>query len=119
MGGIVIVDDQQVARTGIRALLDSHHLPVSGLAEDGKEAVEKVKKLQPSVVLLYINMPRMDGILAAYERRRVAPATKIIFLSIHDRPPFVDLTRMGDGFVAKQNAGKELIPALQRLLLEV
>jgi len=117
MPAILIVDDLPVARTAIRALLDSHSIPVSGEAKNGKEAVEKVKKLRPSLVLLDINMPEMDGILAAYEIHRISPATKIVFLTIHDYPPFLEITRMlGCDCVPKAAAAKELTPTLHRLL---
>lgn len=115
--GILIADDLPVARIAIRALLDSHSIPVIGEAQNGKEAVEEVTKLRPDLVLLDINMPEMDSILAAYEIRRISPATKIVFLTIHHYPPFVEITRMlGHGCVPKAAAGSELIPTLQRLL---
>jgi len=86
---ILIVDDHHAARTTLRELLDCHSFQVCGDAQNGKEAIEKVMELKPDIVLLDINMPVMDGITAAYEIRRVAPATKIVFLTIRDGPLFV------------------------------
>jgi DNA-binding NarL/FixJ family response regulator len=73
-------------------------------------------ELKPDIVLLDINMPVMDGIKAAYEIRRLAPATKIVFLTIHDKPELIQSSQMwSHGFVTKSAAGTELIPTLHRL----
>jgi DNA-binding NarL/FixJ family response regulator len=114
---ILIVDDHFAARTTIRSLLDWHSFQVCGDAKDGKEAIDKVIELKPDIVLLDINMPVMDGITAAYEIRRISPATKIVFLTIHDAPANVQRTRLwAHGFVPKAAAGTELIPTLNRIL---
>jgi DNA-binding NarL/FixJ family response regulator len=116
---ILIADDNSVARTTIRALLDWHSFQVCGEAKDGKEAIEKVIELKPDIILLDINMPELNGVKAAYEIRRVSPMTKIVFLTIHNTPATKQATRMwSHGFVSKSAAGTELIPTLQRLAQE-
>lgn len=113
---ILIADDNSVARTTIRALLDWHSFQVCGEAKNGKEAIEKVMELKPDVILLDINMPELNGVKAAYEIRRVSPTTKIVFLTIHDTPGTKQVTKLwSHGFVAKSAAGTELIPTLARL----
>lgn len=115
---ILLVDDYPVVRKTIRNLLDAYSLDVCGEAEDGKEAIERVKELQPDLVLLDINMPKMNGIQAAFEIRQLLPATKILFLSVHEcSPEALSAIRVlgADGFVAKSDAGTELIRALRRL----
>jgi len=63
-----------------------------------------------------INMPIMNGIAAATEIRRIAPSTKIVFLTVHDGPAFQAGTKpWAHGFVCKSEAGKELIPTLERV----
>jgi|SRR6516225_2723312 DNA-binding NarL/FixJ family response regulator len=115
---ILIVDDHPLTRNAIRRLLDGDSFHICGEAKDGKEAVEKVVELKPDLVLLDISMPVMNGIKAAVEIRRIAPATKIIFLTNHDTPAIVDATRtLADGFVPKSAAGAELIPTLNSLTL--
>jgi DNA-binding NarL/FixJ family response regulator len=85
-------------------------------AADGEEALAKVRKLRPDIVLLDINMPVMNGIQAAYEVHRIAPFTKVIFLTIHDaRETAAVLRNMADGFITKSSLGIELIPAVKRL----
>jgi DNA-binding NarL/FixJ family response regulator len=114
---ILIVDDHVLTRTAIRSFLESHSFHVCGEAEDGKEAIEKVVDLKPDLVLLDMSMPVMNGIKAAVEIRRVAPATKIVFLTNHDIPIIVDATRtLAEGFVRKSAAVAELIPTLNRVV---
>jgi len=84
------VDDHLGARIAVRELLDWHAFQVCGEAKDGQEAVERVIELKPDVVVLDINMPRMNGIKAAEEIRRISPQTKIVFLTIHDGPEFAN-----------------------------
>ena len=113
---ILIADDNSIARTTIRALLDWHSFQVCGEAKNGKEAIERVMELKPDIVLLDINMPELNGVKAAYEIRRVSPSTKIVFLTIHNTPATKQITKMwSHGFVAKSAAGTELIPTLDRL----
>ena len=81
--GVLVVDDHSVTRSTIRSVLTRHSFPVCGEAENGKQAVEKVKELRPEVVLLDIEMPVMNGIQAAREIRRISPSTKILFFTIH------------------------------------
>ncbi len=119
MAGILVVDDHHVARNTIRELLDAHAISVCGEAEDGRQALDQVKALQPDLVLLDINMPVMNGIQAAFEIRRIAPETKILFFTVQECTPEAQaaVRLLGaDGFVSKSHAGTELIPALKRLL---
>jgi two-component system chemotaxis response regulator CheY len=114
---ILIVDDAPVARNAIRALLDCDSFQVCGEAKNGKEAVDLVGELKPDVVLLDINMPVMDGLTAAGEIRRLSPATKIVFLTLHDDFRLQARTRLfSDGFVAKSEAGTKLIPTLTGII---
>jgi DNA-binding NarL/FixJ family response regulator len=113
---ILIVDDHLAVRNTLRTLLDWHSFQVCGDAKDGKEAIEKVVELKPDVVLMDINMPVMNGIAAATEIRRLAPGTKIIFLTMHDGPGFrVGTKQWAHGFVPKAEAGTELIATLRQV----
>jgi DNA-binding NarL/FixJ family response regulator len=113
---ILIVDDHLGTRITVRHLLDWGSFEVCGEAKDGKEAIEKVIELKPDIVLLDISMPGMNGITACHEIRRISPATKIVFLTLHDGPGFEAGTRPWvHGFVPKSSAGIDLIPTLNRL----
>ena len=113
---ILIVDDNQTARTTVRSLLEWHAFYVCGEAASGQEAVAKVKQLKPEIVILDINMPGMNGIQAAYGIRQIAPWMKIVFLTVHNIPEVAKSSRLlGHAFVPKSAAGTDLIPTLNRL----
>ena len=113
---ILIVDDLAIVRSGIRSLLREHSFRVCGEAAEGREAIEKTRELKPDIVLMDISMPGMNGVRAAYEIRRVAPATKVVFLTVHNLPAVALSTRRwADGFVSKAVAGTQLIPLLNSL----
>jgi len=75
---ILIVDDEALVRRTARSLL-CDLVDVCHEAENGQQAVEKVKELKPDLVSLDISMPVMNGLRAAYEIRQIAPSTKIVF----------------------------------------
>lgn len=116
---IVVADDQRFVRTTLRSLLARQRHWKIYEAENGKAALEKVRKEKPHVVVMDIVMPEMSGIEAAYEIRRLAPETKIILISSYYTPEeAAHLARLfGDGnFIPKAEAGKELVNAVSRLL---
>jgi DNA-binding NarL/FixJ family response regulator len=117
---VLIVDDQKATRKSVRALLRHHSIEVCGEAENGKEAIEKVKSLRPDIVLLDINMPVMNGFEAAYEIRRIAPSIKIVFFTIHGDLEHKTAARLFGihEFVDKAAAGTQLVPALKRLSVD-
>ena len=59
---VVIADDQEIVRSGIRLILEAHGIDVLGEATDGREAVDLARRLRPDVVLVDIRMPRLDGL---------------------------------------------------------
>src|SRR6266566_843598 len=82
---ILIADDHELVRRGLRSLLASRTgWNVCGEAKDGLEAVEKAKQLHPDVVLLDITMPEMNGLDAARLIRKDDPTMEIVILSQHD-----------------------------------
>jgi DNA-binding NarL/FixJ family response regulator len=115
---ILLVDDFQRIRTGLRSLLASESLEICGEAENGREAIERVRELHPDLVLLDIVMPVMNGLEAARQIHQIAPSTKIIFFTIEDSPQAAAVARAigADGLVTKSDAGSQLMPTLRRLL---
>jgi DNA-binding NarL/FixJ family response regulator len=115
---ILLVDDFQRIRSGVRTLLTSEPVEICGETENGREAIERVRELHPDLVLLDIVMPVMNGIEAAHEIHRISPSTKIVFFTIEDTPEAAAVARLigVDGLVPKSAAGTDLIPTLKRLL---
>lgn len=117
MSTLLIVDDHVLIRAGVRSLLNRHStVDVCGEARDGEEAVQKVGELHPNIVLLDIQMPRMNGIQAARQIHQLEPSTKIVFLTAHPQSVFDESTMCSNGFVSKLSADTELIPILNHLL---
>jgi PAS domain S-box-containing protein len=116
---ILIADDHEVMRRGVRGLIEGHNeWAVCGEAVEGKEAVEKSKELNPDLVILDINMPGLTGIDAAQEIRRENPLAKILFFSVHESDHTMrEVIKAGaQGYVAKSRAGHDLVVAVRDVL---
>lgn len=113
---ILIADDHEVARKGIRALLESHvGWEVCGEARDGREAVECASRLKPDVLLLDIGMPNLNGLDAARQILAMTPEARILILTIHDSEQVVRevLAAGARGFLLKSDAGRDLVAAVE------
>src|SRR5579863_10032795 len=115
---ILIVDDHEVVRRGLRSLLAARpNWQICGEASDGIEAVEKAKKLRPDIVLMDISMPRMDGIEAARVLKRELPATKVVIISQND--PAVVSVQAHDvqaaAYIAKSEIARHLLASLDSI----
>ena len=103
-------------REGLVNLLSSApDIEVIAEAEDGREATEKTKKLNPDVVLIDIGMPHMNGIEATRVLKKDMPDLKIIAVSMHSDRQFVKgiLEAGADGYLLKNCTYKQLIDAIQ------
>lgn len=114
---VLLADDHQLVTDGLRRLLEPEFHVVGSVA-DGVALVETAQALRPDVVVTDISMPLLDGIAAARELRLVAPATKVIFLTMHlDRTYATRALETGAmGYVLKLSAVTELIHALREVL---
>lgn len=121
MARILVVDDHEVIRRGIRSLLARDSVEVCGEAANGKQALEKVLELKPDLVILDVSMPVIDGIEAAREIRRLAPCTKIVFFTIHDSAVIKEIVQEtgADTFALKSDAATDLVVTVKRLLQPV
>jgi len=115
---ILIADDHEVVRRGIRSLLEHHPgWEVVGEAENGREAVERTGQLKPDLVLLDIGMPYLNGLEAARQILATQPLMRILILTIHDSEQVVrDVLALGArGFLSKSDAGRDLVAAVEAL----
>jgi DNA-binding NarL/FixJ family response regulator len=115
MTTIVLVDDHNLVREGLKHLLgDSKTLKLVGEARDGIEAVEMVEKLHPSVLLLDLMLPRLHGLEVIRRVRNTSP-TKVIVISMYsDEPYVIEAFRNGAmGYVLKDSTSTELLQAIR------
>jgi DNA-binding NarL/FixJ family response regulator len=115
---ILIADDHDIVRRGLRALLESQPgWIVIDEAAHGREAVEKASKLQPDVVVLDISMPQLNGLEAARQILKEMPKTEVLILTVHESEQVVrDILKVGArGYVLKSDAGRDLVAAVQAL----
>ncbi|MGW0516760.1 response regulator [Crossiella sp. NPDC003009] len=113
---VVLADDEAVIRAGVRAILAvDTEIEVVGEAADGHQAIERVRELRPDVVLLDIRMPKLDGLAAAAEIRRLAPRTAVVMLTTFSEDAYI-ARALGDGasgFLLKAGDPRELIAGVR------
>lgn len=113
---ILIVDDHEVVRLGLKALLEQHpHFEVIAEAANAKEAIEKVERYIPDVVLMDIRLPGASGIEACEEITENFPDTKVIMLTSYaeDEMLFSAIRSGASGYVLKQIAAEDLVKAIE------
>jgi len=113
---VLVVDDQSMVRAGFRMLLaDEADIEVVAEASNGKEAVEKAARFDPTVVLMDIRMPELDGLEATRRILAADPAARILVLTTFDLDEYVyEALRAGaSGFVLKDDPPEQLIAAVR------
>lgn len=115
---IVLADDQPLVRLGLRTLIESEHdLAVVGEAENGRTALEVVRRTKPDVVLLDIRMPVLDGLAVLHEVTADAALadTRVIMVTTFELDEYVfEALRSGaSGFVVKDADPAELLRAMR------
>jgi PAS domain S-box-containing protein len=116
---ILIADDHDVLRRGIRTMLESDpSLEVCGEAVDGKDALEKTLAQAPDLVILDINMPIMNGLDVLRQIVRHRPQTKVLAFSVHDSKQIVEeiLAAGAHSYLSKATAGQHLVHEVRLLL---
>ena len=111
---VLIVDDHRVVRDGVRRYLQSYDgIEVIGTASDGEEAVGLVADLKPTIVLMDIDMPKMNGVDATRRISKISPSTRVLAFTAHHRAPLTrDMVKAGVwGVIDKGSCGPEEIAA--------
>src|ERR1051325_2297224 len=115
--GIVLADDHPIFCQGLKALLEKEGFAVVGAGSDGFEAIQLAEQFHPDVAILDFSMPRLNGLGAAKEIRRVSPRSRIIILTLHREEQYVveAMTVGVRGYVLKSEATTELVQAIQEV----
>ena len=114
----IVVDDYAKWRRLVASTLRAHpKLQIIAEAEDGPEALLKAQELQPDLILLDIGLPTLNGIEVARRLRNGSPTPKILFVSETTSLDVAEeALKMGDGFVIKSEAARDLVPAVKSVL---
>lgn len=116
---IVLADDHSIFREGLKSLLrKAAWVKIVGEAKNGKELLAVLKSVDCDLAVVDISMPEMDGLTALKELRLRYPGVKVLMLSmLNDYAHFAQAKALGaSGYLAKDDAGDELIPAIEKIL---
>jgi DNA-binding NarL/FixJ family response regulator len=115
---ILIVDDFEPWRRSLYSLLEqANDLEIVSEASDGLEALEKCEQLEPDLILLDMQLPKMNGLDVAREVSERFPSMKILFLSAGQTQEVIkEALKIGSGFVVKSHAARDLLPALRAII---
>jgi DNA-binding NarL/FixJ family response regulator len=112
---ILLADDHPLVRRGIRSCLQRQPgLEIVAEAEDGREALLKIRELLPEMVLLDIDMPHLSGLAVAEVLRKELPQIKVLILSMHQHPEYVlrILQSGAHGYALKEAPVEDLLKAI-------
>ena len=114
---ILLAEDERIVLQGVRALLEQAGFEVVAEAADGREALDLAARLHPDVAILDLAMSGMNGLTAAREMARTAPATRTVLLTSHRREEQVlEALEAGvKGYVLKSQALADLVAALHEV----
>lgn len=114
---ILLADDHEIFRQGLRALLEREGFHVVGEAADGHAAIQKAAQLIPDVAVVDLAMPLLNGLDAAREITRVSPRTRTILLTMHAEDPYVARALQAGirGYVLKSQAAEDLVQAIREV----
>lgn len=116
---VVIAEDHRILREGLKALLSSDsELLIAGEAENGKEAIKLVSSINPDIILMDLSMPKVNGLEAIREIRKISSSTKILVLTVHNNDEYISATLQAgaNGYVLKQASFDELLISMKTVL---
>lgn len=115
---ILLADDHQMFREGVRGLLEARsEMTVVGEAGTGEEALSKASETRPDVVILDVSMPGRGGLETVSELKKRDPRVRVLMLTVHPEDRFAVRCLKGgaDGYMTKDNAAEELIGAIRKV----
>jgi DNA-binding NarL/FixJ family response regulator len=114
---ILMADDHSILLAGLRKLVEAS-CEVVGMVEDGRALIEAASRLKPDLILLDISMPLLNGLDAARQLKKLLPAAKLLFLTMHSSPTYAtEAFKSGaSGYLLKQSAASELPQAIEAVL---
>ena len=114
---VLLADDHREIQEAVNSILCTE-FKVIGTAEDGRHAVELAMSLEPDILVLDISMPVVNGLEAASELKSTASHIRIVFLTVHTDPEFVEaaIATGALGYVLKAFVASELVPAIRAAL---
>ncbi|HEY0376864.1 MAG TPA: response regulator transcription factor [Pyrinomonadaceae bacterium] len=118
MTRILLADDHEIVRKGLREMLETRKgWEVCGEASTGREAVSLAAELRPDVAVIDLSMPELDGLDATRQIKREVPLTEVLVFTMHDTPRLVRevLAAGARGYVLKSDATRHLISAVEAL----
>ena len=116
---VLLADDHKIVRDGLRALLEREaDMDVVGEAENGRDAVQRARDLEPDVIVMDISMPDLNGMEATRQVRRRCPKTRVLALSVHaDRRFVTEMLKAGAaGYLLKDCAFEELVRGIRTVM---
>jgi DNA-binding NarL/FixJ family response regulator len=115
---VLIADDHEIMRRGIRSVLESRDDIEVYEAENGKEAIDKTHEIQPHLVILDVSMPVLDGFSAAREIKKAFPQIPIIIFSLDRTETFTEVAmKIGvSAYISKVDVGETLLKAVDAAL---
>jgi DNA-binding NarL/FixJ family response regulator len=116
---LVIADDHELARAGLRSMLEGERgLHIVGEAASGTEALELCRTLRPDLALIDVRMPGMDGLETTRLIKQVCPTTSVIIVTMHENPDYlIAAMRVGAaGYLLKDTSRRELLTAVRQVL---
>jgi len=116
MPTVLVVDDHAFIRRGVRSILEPFpEWELCGEAENGQEAIQKAAELRPTIVIMDVSMPILDGIAATVAIKKSHPQTHVILLTLHNSRELLSRAFQAGarGYVLKSDVDAELLKALR------